>query len=73
MSPAIIAIMPFQNVVTEKVIPIHSEGKPCLSECSYTYQDSKVEKSIEVAIPPKIRPTNSHQKSEESFVRQQKV
>jgi len=70
MMPARMARMPFQKVVTEKVIPIHSEGKPCLSECSYTYQDSKVEKSIEVAMPPNILPVNSHQKFGESFVRQ---
>ena len=35
--PAKMAIIPFQKVVIEKVIPIHSEGNPCLSECSYTY------------------------------------
>ena len=37
MMPARMARMPFQKVVTEKVIPIHSEGKPWRSECSYTY------------------------------------
>ena len=37
MIPAKMAIIPFQKVVIEKVIPIHSEGNPCLSECSYTY------------------------------------
>ena len=37
------------------------------------HQDSKVEKSMEVAIPPKILPTKSHQKLGESLVRQQKM
>ena len=37
MIPAKIAIIPFQKVVMEKVMPIHSEGKPWRSECSYTY------------------------------------
>ena len=37
MMPAKMAIIPFQKVVIEKVIPIHSEGNPCRSECSYTY------------------------------------
>ena len=37
MIPAKMAIIPFQKVVIEKVIPIHSEGNPCRSECSYTY------------------------------------
>ena len=67
------AIIPFQNVVMEKVIPIHSEGKPCLSECSNTYQDSNVENNMDVAIPPNTRPTKSHQKFGDSFVKQQNV
>ena len=37
MMPAKMAIIPFQKVVIEKVMPIHSEGNPCRSECSYTY------------------------------------
>ena len=32
--PARMAIMPFQKVEMEKVMPIHSEGKPWRSECS---------------------------------------
>ena len=37
MIPAKMAIIPFQKVVMENVIPIHSLGNPCRSECSYTY------------------------------------
>ena len=52
----------------------------CLSKKSFpfqytmlSYQDSKVENSMEVAIPPKILPTKSTVKLEDSLVRQQNV
>ena len=43
MMPATMARIPFQNVVTENVIPIHSEGNPWRSECSYTYLECRKE------------------------------
>jgi hypothetical protein len=41
--------------------------------CLFIYHDSKVEKSMEVAIPPKIRPISSQVKSGDILVRQQNV
>ena len=51
--------IPFHNVAVENVIPIHSDGNPCRSVCSYTYQDSKVENNMEVEIPPKSLPISN--------------
>ena len=54
MIPAKMAIIPFQKVVIEKVIPIHSEGNPCLSECSYTYLLKNVRKTFNWKIKFKL-------------------
>ena len=55
----ILITVPFHKVAVENVIPIHSDGNPCLSVCSYTYQDSKVENSMDVEIPPNKRPMSN--------------
>ena len=51
--------LPFHKVAVENVIPIHSEGNPCLSVCSYTYHDSNVENNMDVEMPPKRRPISN--------------
>lgn len=70
-TPALMARTPFQKVDLEKVTDSHSLGKSCVSVCSYTYQDSKVENNMEVEIPPNTRPKNNQKNCELSFVRQQ--
>ena len=72
-NPAPIARTPFQNVEMEKVAEIHSLGNAYCSLCWQTYQASKVEKRIEVDMPPNKRPVKSHQKLGLILVTQQNV
>ena len=60
--PDRMANTPFQKVEMENVDEIQSLGNTRCSVCWHTYHASNVENRIDVEIPPKTLPANSHQK-----------